>query len=122
MNTNERLIKISETIKELGINPAVHGYTFIREAIELVMDDHNAIYGVTKILYPTIAKKYDTTDKKVERSIRHAIESAFNRDNQDFWQEMFNYSRQAKNGRVTNSEFIATVADYLILRELHGGS
>lgn len=116
MNTNERLIKISETIKELGINPAIHGYTFIREAIELVMDDHNAIYGVTKILYPTIAKKYDTTDKKVERSIRHAIESAFHRDNQDFWQEMFNYSRQAKNGTVTNSEFIATVADYLILR------
>lgn len=117
MNTNERLIKISETIKELGVSPVNEGYTFLREAIGFVMENPSLIHNITKELYPMIAKRYNTTKNAVERLIRFSIDKSYNRAHQELWESMFKYSQRAYDGKATNGEFIATVADYLLLRE-----
>ena len=116
---NERIIEISKTLKDLGISPALQGYTYLREALELVMDDIELANrgGITKNLYPIIAKKYKNTINGIERSIRYAIERAFDRTGSDLLEEMFGCSTDASKGKATNSEFIATVADYLMLKE-----
>ena len=116
---NERIFEISNTLKDLGISPALQGYTYLREALELVMDNSELAYrgGITKILYPTIAKKYKNTIGGIERSIRYAIEIAFDRTGSDLLEKMFGCSTDACKGKATNSEFIATIADYLLLRE-----
>ena len=112
---NERIIVISNTLKELGISPSLEGYTYLREALELAADNITLTFrgSITKILYPTIAKKYHTKVNRVERAIRYAIDTAFSR-NTDLLAETFKF---VTYGRAPNGEFISTVADYLMLKE-----
>lgn len=106
---------ITNIIREIGIPAHIKGYQYIREAIMMTVNDMNLLNYITKLLYPTIAKKYKTTSSSVERAIRHAIEVAWNRGKIDVLEEMFGYTISAGKGKPTNSEFIALIADKLRL-------
>lgn len=107
--------QITNIIKELGIPAHVKGYFYVREAITMVVNNTELINAVTKELYPNIAKKYNTTGSRVERAIRHSIEVAWTRGNSNFINKLFGYNINLKNGKPTNSEFIATISDKLRL-------
>ena len=106
---------VTKIIRELGIPAHIKGYHYIRESIMLAVEDINILNYITKLLYPTIAKKYKTTSSSVERAIRHAIEVAFSRGQVELLEEMFGYTVNAGKGKPTNSEFIALIADKLRL-------
>ncbi|MCI5502733.1 MAG: sporulation transcription factor Spo0A [Lachnospiraceae bacterium] len=106
---------ITNIIREIGIPAHIKGYQYIREAIMMTVNDMNLLNYITKLLYPTIAKKYKTTSSSVERAIRHAIEVAWNRGKIDVLEDMFGYTISAGKGKPTNSEFIALIADKLRL-------
>ncbi len=106
---------ITNIIREIGIPAHIKGYQYIREAIMMTVNDINLLNYITKLLYPTIAKKYKTTSSSVERAIRHAIEVAWNRGRIDVLEELFGYTVSAGKGKPTNSEFIALLADKLRL-------
>lgn len=106
---------ITSIIKEVGVPPHIKGYVFLREGIQLVYDDAELLSSVTKVLYPEIAKKFNTTPSRVERAIRHAIEVAWKRGNFDFISETFGGTEHHLNNKPSNSEFIAVVADKIRL-------
>lgn len=106
---------ITGIIREIGIPAHIKGYQYIREAIMMTVNDMNLLNYITKLLYPTIAKKYRTTSSSVERAIRHAIEVAWNRGKIDVLEDLFGYTVSAGKGKPTNSEFIALIADKLRL-------
>lgn len=110
---------ITSIIKELGIPANLSGYHYIRYAVELLINDMNLMGSMTKVLYPTIAQKFNTTVSRVGRGIRHAIEVGWNRANEDMTMRMFGYSISANKGKPTNSEFIVTVADYILMTQDH---
>jgi len=115
-NTNNNVeIKVTNTMHDIGIPAHVKGHQYLRDAIISVIKDNEALIGVTKQLYPDIAKKYNTTASRVERSIRHAIEMAWDRGEVDTLQNVFGYTINVQRGKPTNSEFIAMVADKLRL-------
>ena len=101
---------VTDIIRDIGIPANIKGYQYIREGIIMAVNDVNYI---TKLLYPTIAKKYKTTSSSVERAIRHAIEVAWNRGQIDTINDLFGYTVNAGKGKPTNSEFIALIADKL---------
>jgi two-component system response regulator (stage 0 sporulation protein A) len=107
---------VTSIIHELGIPAHIKGYQYIREGIIMAIEDVNMMNYITKLLYPTIAKKYKTTSSSVERAIRHAIEVAWTRGRIEILEEMFGYSIQEGRGKPTNSEFIALIADKLRLK------
>ena len=96
--------------------PHIKGYQYLREAIILTINDMDIINSVTKVLYPTVAKKFGTTPSRVERAIRHAIEVAWDRGDLETLQKFFGYTVSNVKGKPTNSEFIAMIADCLSLR------
>ncbi|MEK4229886.1 sporulation transcription factor Spo0A [Solibacillus sp. FSL H8-0538] len=102
---------ITAIIKEIGVPAHIKGYSYLREAIQMVYYDIELLGSVTKILYPEIAKKFNTTPSRVERAIRHAIEVAWNRGNYESISEMFGYTVHHLKSKPTNSEFIAMIAD-----------
>ncbi len=106
---------VTNIIREIGIPAHIKGYQYVREAIIMSVQDINMLNYITKLLYPSIAKKYKTTSSSVERAIRHAIEVAFNRGRIEVIEEMFGYTVNAGKGKPTNSEFIALVSDKLRL-------
>ncbi len=106
---------ITQVIKNLGVPAHLKGYQYLREGIMSVLNDREMIGAVTKILYPTIAERYDTEASRVERAIRHAIDVAWKRGNGDTIQNVFGYMPSASH-KPTNSEFIAVVADYLRMK------
>ena len=106
---------VTDIIREIGIPAHIKGYQYIREAIMMTVNDINLLNYITKLLYPTIAKKYKTTSSSVERAIRHAIEVAWNKGQIDVLEDMFGYTISAGKGKPTNSEFIALIADKLRL-------
>lgn len=106
---------VTAMIRELGIPAHIKGYQYIREGIMMAVYDVNMLNYITKLLYPTIAKKYKTTSSSVERAIRHAIEVAWTRGKMDVIEELFGYNLQSGKGKPTNSEFIALLADKLRL-------
>ena len=108
-------IEVTNAMHNIGIPAHVKGYQYLRDAIMCVMKDNEALIGVTKQLYPDIAKKYNTTATRVERSIRHAIEMAWDRGKVETLQDVFGYTISLSKGKPTNSEFIALVADKLRL-------
>ena len=110
--------KISEIFISIGIPPHIKGYGYLREGIKLTVDRPQIISGVTKELYPTIAKKFNTSSSKVERAIRHAIEVAWNRGRIDAINAIFGARIYLGSEKPTNSEFIALVADKLILESM----
>lgn len=107
---------ITEMILDVGIPAHIKGYHYLRTAIKLSVEDNSMLSGVTKVLYPTVAKSYNTTASRVERAIRHAIEVAWDRGNLETLHKMFGYSINTAKGKPTNSEFIAMIADKLRLQ------
>ena len=106
---------ISRKLIGLGIPTRLKGYKYILAAIEQVLEDETSLEGVTKILYPDVAKKYNSTPQRVEKAIRHAIEVAWGRGQADVVESIFGYTVSASKGKPTNSEFIAMIADKLRL-------
>jgi two-component system response regulator (stage 0 sporulation protein A) len=111
---------ITDILHEIGVPAHIKGYQFLREAIMLVVADMDTINAVTKILYPSVAKKFATTPSRVERAIRHAIEVAWDRGDIEVLQRFFGYTVSNIKGKPTNSEFIAMIADSLSLRQKVG--
>ncbi|MDQ0337714.1 two-component system response regulator (stage 0 sporulation protein A) [Caldalkalibacillus uzonensis] len=107
--------RITGIIHEIGVPAHIKGYLYLREAITMVYHNLELLGSITKILYPDIAKKYNTTPSRVERAIRHAIEVAWNRGNIDSINKMFSNTVNSNKAKPTNSEFIAMVADKLRL-------
>ena len=112
---NNLQISITKTLHDLGVPSHVKGYQYIREGIILVYNNPTIIGGITKELYPAIARKFNSTTSRVERAIRHAIEISWNRANWDLMEELFGYSVDIDKAKPTNSEFIVTIADKLRL-------
>lgn len=106
---------ITSIIHEIGVPAHIKGYLYLREAISMVYNDIELLGSITKVLYPDIAKKYNTTASRVERAIRHAIEVAWSRGNIDSISTLFGYTVSMSKAKPTNSEFIAIVADKLRL-------
>lgn len=106
---------VTEIIHEIGVPAHIKGYQYLRDAIILSVNDMEMLNSITKILYPTIAKKHQTTPSRVERAIRHAIEVAWSRGKMDTIDELFGYTVSTGKGKPTNSEFIALIADKIRL-------
>ena len=115
---NNLQISITKILHELGVPSHIKGYQYIRDGIIMIYDNPEIVGGITKELYPDVAKKYNTTVSRVERAIRHAIEVSWNRGNWDLMEEIFGHSVDIDKAKPTNSEFIVTVADKLRL-EFH---
>ena len=107
--------QITTVFLTIGIPAHIKGYQYLREAIKLTFDNPNLINNITKELYPTIAQKFETTPSKVERAIRHAIEIAWNRGRIESINTIFGIKVYNNADRPTNSEFIALVADKMLL-------
>lgn len=108
--------QVTKIIHQIGVPAHIKGYQYLRTAILMTIDDNEVINSVTKVLYPTVAKKYSTTTSRVERAIRHAIEVAWDRGDVDTLNSYFGYTIQNSRGKPTNSEFIAMIADNLRLK------
>ncbi|MDP4144812.1 MAG: sporulation transcription factor Spo0A [Bacillota bacterium] len=108
--------EITSIIHEIGVPAHIKGYMYLREAISMVVNNIELLSAVTKELYPSIAKKYNTTASRVERAIRHAIEVAWSRGQVDTINQLFGYTIHNGKGKPTNSEFIAMIADKLRLK------
>ena len=108
--------QVTKVIHQIGVPAHIKGYQYLRFAILMTIDDSDVINSVTKVLYPTVAKKYQTTTSRVERAIRHAIEVAWDRGDVDTLNSYFGYTIQNTRGKPTNSEFIAMIADNLRLK------
>lgn len=106
---------VTNIIHEVGVPAHIKGYQYLREAIIMVVNDIDVINQITKSLYPKIAYKFNTTPSRVERAIRHAIEVAWGRGDQQTVEKIFGYTISASKGKPTNSEFIAMIADKLRL-------
>ena len=106
---------VTEIIHEIGVPAHIKGYQYLRDAIIMSVNDMDMLNSITKVLYPTIAKKYQTTASRVERAIRHAIEVAWSRGKMDTIDEMFGYTIHNGKGKPTNSEFIALITDRIRL-------
>lgn len=107
---------VTSIIHEIGIPAHIKGYQYLRRAIMMVVDDLDIINSITKELYPTVAKEFNTTSSRVERAIRHAIEVAWDRGDTDILNSFFGYTIANSKGKPTNSEFIAMIADKLRLQ------
>ena len=108
--------QVTQMIHEIGIPAHIKGYQYLREAIMMSVADIEMLNSITKLLYPGIAKKYDTTPSRVERAIRHAIEVAWSRGKMDTIDELFGYTINTGKGKPTNSEFIALITDRIRLQ------
>lgn len=106
---------ITEIMLDIGVPAHLKGYHYLRDAILLSGRDMEVVSSVTKLLYPTIAKRFKTTDQKVERAIRNAIEVSWTRGNVETFEQLFGYSVQQGKNRPTNSEYIARIADKMRL-------
>ena len=108
-------VMVTEIIHQIGVPAHIKGYQYLREAIMMSVEDPAMISSITKILYPTIAKRFQTTPSRVERAIRHAIEVAWSRGRMETLDAMFGYTIDTGKGKPTNSEFIALIADRIRL-------
>jgi len=106
---------ITNIMLDIGVPAHLKGYHYLRDAILLSGKDMEVVSSVTKLLYPTIAKRFRTTDQKVERAIRNAIEVSWTRGNVETFEKMFGYSVSSGRNRPTNSEYIARIADSIRL-------
>ncbi len=104
-------MQVTEIIHQIGVPAHIKGYQYLRDAILMAIEDEDIINAVTKRLYPSVAKKHDTTSSRVERAIRHAIEVAWDRGDVDVLNSYFGYTIHTGRGKPTNSEFIAMISD-----------
>ena len=110
-------VVVTKWLHEMGVPAHIKGYQYLREAIMMSAEDVEMLNSITKILYPTIAKKYQTTSSRVERAIRHAIEVAWSRGNMEMFDSIFGYTINISKGKPTNSEFIAMIADKIRMNQ-----
>ena len=108
-------IQVTEILHQIGVPAHIKGYHYLRDSIIMAIETPEIINAVTKQLYPSVAKKYDTTSSRVERAIRHAIEVAWDRGDVDILNSYFGYTIHNTRGKPTNSEFIAMISDRLRL-------
>ena len=114
-DTRDIEMKVTGVIHNVGIPANIKGYSYLRDAIMMTIRDSEMMHAVTKQLYPEVAKRHKTTSSRVEREIRHAIEVACTRGNEEFFYKLFGYTVSTLKGKPTNSEFIALIADKLRL-------
>ena len=107
--------QVTAIIHEVGVPAHIKGYQYLRESIIIAVNDMDVINAVTKVLYPEVAKRFNTTPSRVERAIRHAIEVAWDRGDLETLQKYFGYTVSNAKGKPTNSEFIAMIADRIRL-------
>jgi len=107
---------VTDMIHEIGVPAHIKGYQYLREAIMMSVRDMEMLNSITKLLYPSIANKYQTTPSRVERAIRHAIEVAWSRGRMETLDALFGYTINTGKGKPTNSEFIALITDKLRLK------
>lgn len=108
--------EVTDMIHEIGVPAHIKGYQYLREAIMVSVEDAEMLNSITKLLYPSIAKKFQTTPSRVERAIRHAIEVAWSRGRMETLDALFGYTINNGKGKPTNSEFIALIADRIRLQ------
>ena len=113
--------EVTAILHEVGVPAHIKGYQYVREAIIIVVQNMDAINAVTKVLYPEVAKRFNTTPSRVERAIRHAIEVAWDRGDLETLQGYFGYTVNSTKGKPTNSEFIAMIADRIRLHRKNQG-
>ena len=111
---------VTDMIHEIGVPAHIKGYQYLREAIMMSVQDMEMLNSITKLLYPSIANKYQTTPSRVERAIRHAIEVAWSRGRMETLDALFGYTINTGKGKPTNSEFIALITDKLRLKYREG--
>ena len=109
-------VRVTEVIHQVGVPAHIKGYQYLREAIIMSVNNMDMLNSITKILYPSIAKKFQTTPSRVERAIRHAIEVAWSRGKMDTLDDLFGYTISNGKGKPTNSEFIALITDKIRLQ------
>lgn len=106
---------VTKIMLQIGVPAHLKGYHYLREAIMLAKQDMEVVSSVTKLLYPAVAKTFSSSDQKVERAIRNAVEVSWKRGNIETFEELFGYSIDTGKGRPTNSEYIARIADKIRL-------
>ncbi len=109
--------QVTDVIHEMGVPAHIKGYQYLREAIIMSILDMDMMNSVTKILYPEVAKKFQTTPSRVERAIRHAIEVGWSRGRVETIVETFGYTVSVGKGKPTNSEFIALISDKIRMEQ-----
>jgi len=114
-NSKNLEIEITNIIHDIGVPAHIRGYHYIREAITMAVNNMSIVNRITKEIYPAVAYKYGTTPSRVERAIRHAIETAWGRGDLEITRSIFGYTISTYKGKPTNSEFIAMVADHILL-------
>ena len=108
-------IKIANILHQIGISPNLKGYRYLREEIKMTVENFSVIDSITKEIYPSVAQKFNTTPSRVERATRHAIEKAWDKGDPEVLNGMFGYTIDSRKGKPTNSEFIAMIADKLLM-------
>jgi two-component system response regulator (stage 0 sporulation protein A) len=111
-------VQVTETLHDLGLPSHIKGFQYVRAAIMMTVEDMNKIHAITKVLYPSIAKMFDTTTSRVERAIRHSIEVAWARADLSVLTKEFGYTISEEKGKPTNSEFISMIADKIRLKRM----
>ena len=114
-------IQVTEILHQIGVPAHIKGYHYLRDSILMAVRTPEIINAVTKQLYPSVAKDYETTPSRVERAIRHAIEVAWDRGDVDVLTGYFGYTIHNTRGKPTNSEFIAMISDRLRLHMKSAG-
>ena len=107
---------VTSMIHDVGVPAHVKGYQYLREAIMMAVDDKDVMRAITKVLYPQVARKFHSTSSRVERAIRHAIELAWERGDEETLRKFFGYTISNARGKPTNAEFIALFADKIQLQ------
>ncbi len=107
--------RVTSIIHDVGVPAHIKGYSYLRYSIVSVIRDGRLIESITKLLYPAVAKEFNTSPSRVERAIRHAIEVAWDRGDTDTLNSIFGFTINQAKGKPTNSEFIAMIADKLRL-------
>lgn len=107
--------RVTKMMLDIGVPAHLNGFRYLREAVMMCLEDMEVVSSVTKLLYPELAKKFRTTDQKVERAIRNAIEVSWERGNEETFEELFGYTCADGKNRPTNSEYIAQIADAIQL-------
>ncbi len=109
-------VVITNILHQIGVPAHIKGYTYVREAIRLAVEEPETLNSITKVLYPSVAKTFKSTSSRVERAIRHAIEVAWDRGDVDVLNSYFGYTIQSQRGKPTNSEFVAMISDKIRLK------
>ena len=112
-------VQVTETLHDLGLPSHIKGFQYVRAAIMMTVEDMSKIHAITKVLYPAVAKMFDTTTSRVERAIRHSIEVAWSRADLTVLNKEFGYTISDQKGKPTNSEFISMLADKIRLKRMY---